>query len=91
MFTLKYRRGYLDLIECYNIISGVSNVDYKTRFVFAGDVEHRVNRSTEYQKNILKPYANLDIRRNFFSIRVSDKWNALPNEIKESRSVNQFK
>ena len=35
--------------------------------------------------------ANLEIRRNFFTIRAAKEWNSLPDEIKESPTLNTFK
>jgi hypothetical protein len=37
------------------------------------------------------PAARLDIRKNFFSVRVCDKWNSLTSEIKNSVNVKIFK
>ena len=45
----------------------------------------------EGTKNIVKLKPRTDIRKNFFSHRVVDKWNALPNVIKNARDVNHFK
>ena len=35
--------------------------------------------------------ANLETRRNFFTIRAAEQWNELPDEIKASPTVNSFK
>ena len=35
--------------------------------------------------------ANLEVRRQSFTIRVGPKWNELPELVKEQRSVNAFK
>ena len=32
-----------------------------------------------------------EIRRNFFMVRVVDRWNELPEEIKGAKSLNSFK
>jgi hypothetical protein len=32
-----------------------------------------------------------EVRRNSFAVRVVPKWNRLPDEIKQSRSVEEFK
>jgi hypothetical protein len=39
---------------------------------------------------VLKP-ARTEIRRNAFSIRVVQSWNRLPDDIKKSRTAQQFK
>jgi hypothetical protein len=41
--------------------------------------------------NVKIPAARLDLRKNFVSVRVCDKWNSLPSEIKNSENVNSFK
>ena len=53
----------------------------------------RVDRkdTTAGKLNIIKPRANLEIRRNFFSLRVIDPWNNLPEEIKCADTLNRFK
>ena len=35
--------------------------------------------------------ANLEVRRNFFSVRVEKTWNMLPEAVKAQRTVNSFK
>ena len=42
-------------------------------------------------KNIVKKQPKQDIRRNFFSNRVVDDWNNLPNSVKNASDVNNFK
>ena len=32
-----------------------------------------------------------EIRRNFYTVRAVDQWNQLPNYVKDSNNVNQFK
>ena len=34
---------------------------------------------------------NLEIRKNFWSQRVTDQWNNLPDEVKAAESLNYFK
>ena len=35
--------------------------------------------------------ANIEIRRNFFTIRAAKTWNAVPDRVKSRRTVNSFK
>ena len=44
---------------------------------------------TGYRRRTLN--ARLELRRNFFSQRVAEKWNSLPGETKEARTVKEFK
>ena len=41
-------------------------------------------------KRIRRP-TRTDVRSNFFSNSVIEHWNRLPNELKESKTVNSFK
>ena len=35
--------------------------------------------------------ARLEIRRNSFAVRAAKTWNSIPDEVKESKSINAFK
>ena len=53
-----------------------------------------VNREGEAERKtdvLERERARLDIRGNFFTVRVVKQWNDLPENIKNSRSVNAFK
>jgi hypothetical protein len=41
--------------------------------------------------NVLKASARLEVWSNFFTMRVSDGWNNVPDDIKMTLSVGQFK
>ena len=56
-----------------------------------GDTERRVTRTSEQSLCIVASRPNLDIRKHFFSNRIVQQWNALPNNIKNARNVKQFK
>ena len=44
------------------------------------------------EKNVLfMSNVNLEARQNFFTVRVIAQWNALPDSVKEQKSVNAFK
>ena len=38
-----------------------------------------------------KPAANKVVRQNFFSVRVVNPWNSLPEEVISAASTNEFK
>ena len=42
-------------------------------------------------RNFIKQKPKLDIRKHFFSHRVVDQWNGLPNAVKNAKHVNNFK
>ena len=41
--------------------------------------------------NLVPQQGNLELRRNFWSVRVGDKWNTLPDSVKMANTVNDFK
>ena len=44
-----------------------------------------------HSKKLYKPFSRLKIRSQFFSQRVIDEWNSLPNSVVCSVSLNEFK
>jgi hypothetical protein len=84
--TLEARRNRGDLIEAFKIIRGFSKVDYKHHFHLANNSKTRGNKY-----KLVKSRSRLDIRKHFFSQRVVNEWNRLPNSIVEADSVNSFK
>ena len=89
--TLEDRRNRIDLIQAFKIINGFDKVDYTTWFNIVGNNPLRTTRSTGYHKNLTGVRSNTEIRKNFFTNRVIPLWNALPESVKESRSVKMFK
>ena len=89
--TLEERRTYTDLVQTYKIIHGIDDVDRKIWFELYGDTERRVTRTSEQSLCIEASRPNLDIRNHFFSNRIVQQWNALPNNIKNARNVKHFK
>lgn len=89
--TLEDRRQRGDMIEVWKILHGKDDVDSGTWFSLAGEHAQRETRQSSDPLNLVKPRARLDIRQNFFSIRVVDKWNSLPSQIKSAKSINAFK
>ena len=51
----------------------------------------RLTRLRADNQGLQVPPANLEIRRNFFSIRAANKWNQLPANVKSKRTLISFK
>ena len=89
--TLKERRERGDCIETFKMLNGFSHVDYHIWFRL---IDRTVGPETRLSSDPcaleLQP-SRLDLRKNFFSVRVPPIWNALPLAVRQSRSVNQFK
>ena len=84
--TLSERRIRGDLIEVFKILKGLSKVDYSTWFKLSDN-----NRTRGHDYRLVKSRSRLDIRKHFFSQRVVNEWNSLPNEVVEAETVNTFK
>ena len=50
-----------------------------------------VNNTRGHSAKVLKNCCSLDLRRFFFSERVVDRWNSLPQHMIDSGSINAFK
>ena len=84
--TLEERRTRGDLIEVFKMIKGLNKTDYKKFFT----IEHN-SRTRGHRFKIIKNRSRLDIRKYFFSQRIVNEWNDLPEVVIESESVNSFK
>ena len=86
--SLEDRRNRGDLIEVFKMIKGLNKIDYRNYFTI---VQSRRTRGHRYK--IEKSRSKTNIRKNLFSQRVVNEWNALPeNPVRvESDSVNSFK
>ena len=91
MVSLVERRIRYDLVQTYKIINGIDNVDPNIWFRLVGQTAHTQTRNTAYERNLLSSTARTDVRKNFFSMRVVPLWNAIPQEVKESRTLASFK
>ena len=89
--TLEARRLRGDMIEVWKILHGKDDVNADTWFTMSKEKHSRVTRNTENALIIAKPLARLEIRHNFFSSRVVDPWNYLPESLKNSSSIDVFK
>ena len=78
------------MIQTYKILHGFDKVEYSTWFTLANTREI-TTRTTQDSLNLIKPQAKLDLRKNFFSHRVIDKWNSLAFELKRAKNPDQFK
>jgi len=84
--TLEKRRIRGDLIETYKILKGFENVDHKKFFHLNSDCKTR-----GHSLKLSKCRSSLDLRKYFFSQRVVDYWNRLPQHVVEADTVNTFK
>jgi len=84
--TLEARRNRGDMIEVFKTIRGFNKVDFTTFFNFSKNI-----RTRGHGYKLGKKRSHLEIRRNFFSNRVVNMWNTLPENTVGMNTVNSFK
>ena len=83
--TLAYRRKRADVIQVYRIINKIDNIPFDTFFTL------NTHGTRGHQYKLDKPRSNTRCRQNFFSQRVINIWNDLPQNVVEAPSINSFK
>jgi ribonuclease P/MRP protein subunit RPP40 len=90
--TLEDRRERGDLIQAYKILTGKEMVNYQTWFQMCEAMDDmRGTRLRGGIYNVERMEGRLEVRKNYWSVRVANKWNMLPDMIKSAKTVNAFK
>lgn len=84
--TLYQRRLRGDAIEVYKLLTGLEDIDYK-QFMQLNERENTRGHHLKLWKNRCR----LNTRKYFFSQRVVDMWNGLPEDVVSAKSVSSFK
>ena len=85
--SLRDRRREIHMAQTYRIVNGPDSDQW-----FERADNRRPTRAAAGRDNIVKKKrSHHEFRNNFFSSRVADEWNALPDDIKSARTVNGFK
>ena len=87
LFSLAQRRERGDLIMVYKIVHGHVNLDVNKLLQFS---DYKGTRGHQYKLKLTKT-SRTEIGRNGFTQRTVLPWNALPNHIISSKSVEEFK
>lgn len=85
--SMYHRRLRGDMITVYQICTGKIRIDPKK--LFAPSPANSATRG--HPRKLLVPSSNKASRRQFFSVRVVNAWNSLPEEIVMSENTNTFK
>ena len=88
--SLEDRRTRFDMLQTFKILKRIDNVNPDTWFTTMG-TGRRVTRLSANPLNLIKQRSRTDVRQNFFSQRVVDKWNQLPDFVKDSTNITRFK
>ena len=83
---LEERRKRGDMIQTFHIIKGIDNIDYRKFFEVRQD---SITRG--HSLKLVKPRASSEMRRNFYSHRIVNDWNMLPDAAVQAETVLQFK
>ena len=86
LWTLEERRNRTDLIEVFKMMKGISSVSPERFFVTS-----TVRRTRGHSLKLVKPQCEGLTRQNFFSVRVINRWNALPEAAVAAETINSFK
>ena len=84
--TLFYRSVFKDMVLVFKIVNNLVDIPFDSLFTFS----HNVNLRGHSLKLFVQR-SNLNIRKNFFSNRVVDIWNSLPDHVVSSVNVCLFK
>lgn len=90
MTTLEERRHQSDMVLVYKILTGKDRVEPDTWFSMAADGP-RGTRVAADPLNVKIKHGRLEVRKHFFSVRVTEQWNRIPSRLKEMQTVNGFK
>ena len=75
-----------DLIETYRILRGLDRMDLGSMFPLVGKTRIRGHNLRLKGRSF-----KTEMRRKFFSQRVVNLWNSLPQKVLEARSLSVFK
>ena len=85
--SLYYRRARGDMIECYKYLHGIYDVQNTQSLL----PEEASTSTRGHSHKLKKPFARRAVRANFFSVRVVNAWNSLPDSVVAAPTLNSFK
>ena len=92
LMSIDRRRQRADLIQMFRVLSGTDNVDPSHWFTLAAREEDLIStRASTGFNNVKHQKARRESRSNFWSLRVTQPWNSLPDWVKQSPTVFAFK
>ena len=87
--SLQDRRREIDMTQTFKIVNGM-DADSSELWFSRADVGRAI-RAASGKDNILPKRSHHEYRRNFFSQRVVEEWNSLPDQVKSARNAQCFK
>jgi len=90
--SLEARRAEADMLMVYKVLTGKVRIDSNNWFQLAANqIAQQRTRAATDPLRLRKPRARLDIREQFFTVRVVDRWNELPLCVREAPTVQRFR
>jgi len=86
LWSLEERRNRADLLEVFRIFRGLSLISFSELFTISN-----ITNTRGHSAKIIKNRCRLELRRYFFSERVADRWNRLPQDVINADSLYAFK
>ena len=86
--SLENRRLEADLSMVYKVLNGLC--EGRDWFEKLEGTEQGTRASTDGH-SLRTPFARLELRKNFFTVRATEAWNKLPLAIRAAKSVRIFK
>ena len=83
--SLTYRRLRGDLILVYKILNGYFTSDFDNLFTYSNNI------TRGHSLKLFKSFSKLRCRYDYFSNRIINDWNSLPDNVVNSSTVNCFK
>ena len=84
--SMQYRRRRADMIETYKLLHNYYDIPVEQLLPLSNNT-----RTRGHALKIAKPYARLNLRKNFFCNRIVDDWNSLPSEVVSADTLSSFK
>jgi hypothetical protein len=90
LWSLEKRRLMFDYVQMYKIVNGIGNVNTSVKMYGEQNIIQRTRNQTE-PLNLIRSRSNLDIRKNFYTVRIVEQWNNISSIIKHLPNVKHFK
>ena len=87
--SLHARRQEIDMVQTYKLVNNMDTDNSELWFERADS--RRVTRNNAVRHNLVPKRDQHEFRRNFFSSRVVEHWNRLPEEVRDAPTVSSFK
>ena len=86
LILLEKRRVRGDLIQVFKMLKGFDKVDFRIFFEISSN-----DKTRGHSFKLVKKGSKGDIRKNFFTQRVVNSWNSLPQVVVDADTINCFK